>query len=340
MKKLGPVALLVLGLITVSPCSGQMVIAYPWDGAWTGSGNLIPFGDVGPAHNFAEARSHHLIPATFLPPTGGKIIGLEVYSHTTVTVDYKRLVINMGHTLLTSLSTTFVNNIPTPLQTVVNIGPSALAPWKSFQWYRYDMSSSPFTYDGRNNLFIEVIKEVSTLTGSTIATSETSNRPARGDLPRPVWASSGKGGGGTTKTTGTLYSYPVHMRVIFAVPPTPTLTIDGVRGGSSSNLWALGTPITWTTHSNPKDNYWLMFDVALANRPLSIPPIGGVYRLILPFKTLWVGRIGTSGSAPFKLTVPNVSALVGTKLYAQSGVYNDLLTFLAWTNVVDCIIQS
>jgi len=267
-------------------------------------------------------------------------VGLEVYSHTTVTVTYQSLIVNMGHTLLGSLSTVFASNLPVPLLTVVNDGPSKPAAWQSFQWHRYDMSATPFTYDGKSNLFIEVAKIVSTLSGSTIATSETSNRPARGDLPRPVWAYSGKGGGGTTKTTGVLYTYPVHMRLVFATPPTPTLTIDGVRGGSSNMLWALTTPVTWTTHSNPNDNYVLFFDVAIANRPLSLPPIAGAYWLLLPFKAIWTGRIGASGSASFKLTVPNVPTLVGTKFYAQSGVYDDRLIFLAWTNVVDCIVQS
>ena len=317
--------------------TGQQLIGYPLDGGSHGSGNVIPFGDVS-SNSFAEARAHFCIPAPYLPPTGGYISGLEVFSHTSVTVTYQSLIISMGHTTLSTLSTTFANNIPKDLTTVLKMDSTSPMAWRASAWVRFDMSKLPFKYDGKGNLFIEVQKIIASVTST--ATCETTQYPSRPDLPRPVWGYSGKGGGGSNAATGSTYSTPLHMRLIFDAPPTPTLTIDGVRGGTSNNFFALGTPVSWTTHSNPGDNFWLMLDTGLSNPPWTVPPIAGVYYLLPPPKVLWAGRCDLQGNGPFKVKIPNVPTLVGVQVYAQTGIFDDRITYLAWTNVVDCIIQS
>jgi hypothetical protein len=180
--------LIALIAVAAMPGFGQQLIGYPLHGGHHGSGNVIPFGDT-TTYPFAESRSHFVIPATYLPPTGGYISALEVFSHTTVTVTYQSLMINLGHTLLTTLSRTYANNLPKDLTTVVALNSTSPMNWAASAWVRFDMSKTPFKYDGKGNLFIEVEKIIQSV--SSTATCETTQSPSRPDLPLPVWGYTG-----------------------------------------------------------------------------------------------------------------------------------------------------
>src|SRR5437868_392913 len=89
-------------------------LAYPQDTLTGSGGNLVPFGALS-SGSFVEGHTQLLFPADHLPSTGGALMGIAVNSQVfSGSVTYTSLNIDASLATVTSLSTTFANNVLAP----------------------------------------------------------------------------------------------------------------------------------------------------------------------------------------------------------------------------------
>jgi hypothetical protein len=158
-------ALIVPILIAVGPspriaAQQPVAVAYPLDSITGGWANCGPLGqnNTGVCD---ESRAQMLIPQAYLPSTGGVITGIEVVvtSPYVPSVTYEVLDINMGLTTARSLSTTFANNLPSPIQVLSLRPPNSTINYTPSGWTLLNFKT-PFPYGGSGNLVIEFRKSV------------------------------------------------------------------------------------------------------------------------------------------------------------------------------------
>jgi len=329
--------MLILGLALLSAglVSAQNYVAFPIDALHGYQGQMIPLGASGSSVNFDETRTQHLIPAPYVATAGGMIVALEVSPHVTGSVPYKQLDIVMGHTTLSTLTTTFATN--TPMSSVVFSRPNTTMNFPSkTTWYPI-IFDTPFRYDGMSNLVIEIQKQINRPAVTATVSHQTTNYPSRADLPQALFAYGQGGSGQYQATTGSLFSVSSRIMWRLRFRDNPTLTIASTRSSTGRDYFHLGSTLTLTMQSNPGDFFIHTFDVGLRSIPLSIPGVQGDYWLPSVFNIFWMGSVPAGGRHDFKLTVPNVPGLVGVHVYFQS-----VAGFVVFelTNVADCIIAQ
>ncbi len=326
---------LLLGLASIgfATADAQNHIAYPLDnlhGVW---GQIIPLGSAAATTNFDEARTQILIPARFLPPIADSIVGLEIAPQLAGVVHYDALTISMGHTTRTTLASMFQVNLPNPTIVYSAAGVS-INYTPPTVWFALPVA--PFAYDGQRNLVIEIQKSVDPTKAKSTVSHETNAHPARGDLPDPLFA---YGPGAFNATSGTLF--PANARLVLRLyfRLDATLTIDGQRGGTSTDYFAIGTTATLRVRGNVTDSYALAFDLAVAP-PRAIPNINGLLFLAGVNPLVRVApMVGAVGTVP--IAIPPVVALAGTHLHFQAArIDNGSPANVDLTNVVDAIIAN
>lgn len=287
---------------------------------------------AGGSLNWDEARSHFFFPAQLLPPTGGVITGIELVPNTSNTTPYERFEISFDHTQSPNLSATFASNLTNP-QLVFQQTPGSIA-WTGATWNTIQFAT-PFVYDGRSNLVMEVVKVLDRPNNATI--SAVSHRilanPRRADWQTPIWAYGVYGSGASMAASATTtYSTQLLIRLLWLGPPT--LTIDCTRD-PSRNYFHVGSTLTVTAHGNVGEAYFNALALALYPVGLPVPPLNGALWLnggVL----LGLGPLDPTGQGSSSLTIPVNPTLVGLHMYFQSLTAGAVFTL---TNCVDGIVE-
>lgn len=114
-SSLVPTSIVALLLAASLAAQATNPIRYPQANTDGSTGQIIPFGFSNSSGNFDETRWQQLIPARYLPSSGGLIMGMEVLSQATLTATYPSLQITFSHVPPGgTLSTTFATNLPLP----------------------------------------------------------------------------------------------------------------------------------------------------------------------------------------------------------------------------------
>jgi hypothetical protein len=316
---------------------GTTYAAYPQDtttGAWT---NTVPLGQ-GDNGAGQEARAQMLIPRSFLPSTGGTIVGLEVVAGVSRSLTYQSLQLALDHFAspvpFPVLQTSFAANLTAP-STVLSITNQAIN-YPGLQWHRLTFQQ-PFAYNGRDHLLLDFIKYVPPQAGGL---GMRTSRDERIDTPWVLTAAGDFGSGAARAATGALVTRPLRTRVLFA-GGTPTTVISSPMVGTT--YYGIGTNIGLNTQATPGTWVWQALDLAppgLGGRttPLRLPGLVGDGWL-LPGPMLFgfpIAVIPPSGVHSTILSVPNDPALRGVTTVFQSIVVGS--AGAAWSSATDCTI--
>lgn len=329
MRRLS-IAVTILGGL----CTAQTTYtAHPIDNTASGTSQNIPF--AGNSTSWDEARSQFLIPAAFLPATGGLVTAIELVPNTSYTNFYERFEIYMDLTMNPTLSTTFANNLTNPVQVFAQ-SPGTIS-WVGATWTTIQLTT-PFVVDGVQNLVIEFRKKMDR--PNNPPTASVSHRiltyPRRVDLPPPIWAYGAYGSGAVDAATATsTYSTQVLMRLQWA--GMHTLAIDSTRdvtGNANRGYFHLGATATVTTQGMPGEFHLDLIGLALQPMGVPIPPVGGFFWL--PGVTMFgSGILDPAGLGSASLLIPSNTSLIGIRFYCQTLTAGTALTL---TNVVDGVI--
>jgi len=317
--------------------AAQNHTVYPIDVLPGDSSQVIPLGAFNSSSNFDETRSHFLIPAAYLPPTGGLLTALQVAPLITQTgtLVYQNLTIRMENSTIPTLSTTFANNLSSP--TIVLAASNLTISYSSHLAWTSIPLTTPFLHDGQSNLVIEIQKIIDRAGNPPAVTASAIlvNHPLRPDLPRPVWTFGTPGSGAWQRPVGADAGNQ-HLMMRFQWRDQRTLIIRSTRQGNL-NFFHLGATVTLDVRGQNGELFVNTLDVNLQPSPVPTPPVLGFYWLPTLFNVFFQGVIDPMGTGTMSLIVPVNQALIGIHVYFQS------LTAGAdfrWTNVVDGIIAA
>lgn len=309
-------------------------IAYPLDATTGNQANNGPLGR-NPSGSTDEVRAQIAIPAAFLPPTGGTVIGIEVAASGASSLPYTSLTIQAANlprtTAFPALNATFATNLGTAPATVFSQTAFSIN-WLNRQWVRITFSTT-FQYQGGDHLVLDFTKVVpGTATGSTAHVIADDRSPY--DLPIMMvsFGASGSGAHLSPVNTSTGTRQPPRLRVLFQGVPTTVV--------ASSPYWPIGSPFTLTTQLAIGSPAWQLIDLAGAplsarNTPFTVPGIGGL-GWVVPgpaLAGLFVG-VSTSNAITTTISVPNNPRLRGQVIVFQSVVADPVLSLVA-TNATD-----
>ena len=324
---------LFVALLPALPLTAQ--VAYPEDSPRTGNGNITPFG-FSTGLTIDEGRYQLLVPARYLPSTGGLITGLSTFSIPGPSqLTYASLTITMSNTVQASLSPTFASNLPAPAQ--VFLGVDVTLPFAQSAWSPPIPFQVPFFYDGVSDLVIDIQKVYDRTRHPSTSALMSSGTSQRNDLPASRYEFGTFGSGAAQSPTARFASTPLKIRLEFA--GLPTLRVRSDPSGSQGNIFALGGNFTLTmagAAGTPFVNLiWIGFNAA----PVSLPGIGGAAWLPLGIAiTMNSGTIGANGQEVLPLVVPNDPTIVGLQPTFQGAVVTN--GQLSWTNACDGIVNS
>ncbi|MFO1050615.1 MAG: hypothetical protein U1F36_00205 [Planctomycetota bacterium] len=332
-------ATLSLLLSTAALTAQSNTLRFPQSYTGGSTGQIIPLGVLPSSANFDEGRWQQIVPANYLPSTGGLILGMEVLSQATLSTTYNRLAITMsmvppGGALSTSFATNLPNPVPVYAHQIVTHN------WVAQTWQLIPFDI-PFVYDGVSDIVVDIQKAIDrTATPPTsLGHHQTDGDPGRNDLPiaRDAFGAFGSGASSAAVATS---SSGVVLKVGFQFADLPTFTLNGPRGGASGRIFPIGGSFTATLNGYSGMPYGSLISFGWAASPGTVPGIGG--RLILDFGTLVAydsGTLSGSGQASVVWSIPNVASLVGAHVAFQ-GVSLTSTASLVLTNGIDCVINS
>lgn len=337
-SSLVPTSIVALLLAASLAAQATNPIRYPQANTDGSTGQIIPFGFSNSSGNFDETRWQQLIPARYLPSSGGLIMGMEVLSQATLTATYPSLQITFSHVPPGgTLSTTFATNLPLPQVVYAKINHTIA--WTARQWQTLPLDV-PFLYDGTSDLVVEIQK-----TFDRVATPppglghhQTDGDPSRAGLPIARNTFGTLGSGALLRTAATSSSVP--MKIGFRFADLPTFTLRGPRGGTSSRVFAIGGNFDATLNGQPFGVFGSLIAFGWNAAPVSIPGIGGSVMVDLLTTTAYAsGTLDPSGVATTNWTIPNDPTLVGTLVVFQ-GISTSSTLGLVMTNGTDLVINS
>lgn len=314
-------------LVTAALFAQSNITAYPQDTIQNNSGNLVPFGVIGPAGNFAEGHTQVLIPAAYLPGAGVST-GIWVNGQNVASLTYGSLQITMSPTTVTSLSSTFATNLTAP-QVVLNA--TNLTVNYTGQWVQIPFTT-PYVHDGVSSVVIDIQKVVAP--PLSFETMSTTSNPSRSDLPPMVYAFGLPGSGANTAPVGNISAPALAVRLDWTGVPTMRLLSD--RFGANNNQFAIGGSITDTVNGTPGSFYVNQVGTALQNLPL--PPIVGVWRV--NGVTLNLGTLSPAGDAALTLPIPSNPSIIGLYLAFESVTVDAITSVPQFTNAADCFLRN
>ncbi|MBK8978793.1 MAG: hypothetical protein IPM29_23075 [Planctomycetes bacterium] len=333
-----PLLAVAATLAAAVSCPAQ--VAYPEDSPTTSQGNLVPLG-FSTSTNFDEGRYQILIPARFLPSTGGLINGLSVTQASgPPQLTYTSLTITMSATQATTLSTTFANNLPVPL--VVFGGSNVTIPFATSGWSPPIQFTQPFPYDGQSDLVIDISKVYDRVTypsTSALSTHRVSGNPGRSDLPVARYQYGAFGSGAATAPTARTSAAPLKVRLDFA--PLPTLRLRSDRAGANNYIFAISGSMDITIAGPAGTQFGTLVALGFLPTPFPAAPLlGSVWIDLSTAVTVNVGAIGPTGETATTLAIPNLPGIVGGRLTFQSVTVGAGTGVLALSNACDAIINS
>ena len=307
----------------------QITTAYPQESTQNNNGNLVPFGCI-TGGSFAEGHTQVLIPPQHLPAPGGVLTAIGIHCQGTLSLTYPTLDITMSPTTLTSLSSTFANNLSAPIL-VLNATNLTLT-FSSNAWTWITLTT-PYVHDGVSGLVIDIAK---TVIPSSFATMSTTSNPGRSDLPPMVYAFGTPGSGANTATVGPYAASTLAVQLEWIGVPTIKLKSDPL--GANNNQFSVGGSIDHTIQGTPGSFFVNLIGLALNNPPVLLPPVQGQFWVNGPTTNL--GFLPPGGSSVMTIGIPPNPAFVGIYLTFQSLTSDAISSVIQFTNATDCFINS
>jgi hypothetical protein len=326
------VGLAVHALFAVA-ASAQQLTAHPQETLQNNTGNVVPFG-VLPAGNFAEGRTHILVPKDELPSQPAVLTGIEIQPTATANVDYTQLDVSVGPFVGTSLAGTFANNITVPLTPMLPTGPLTIA-WTNGAWTPLP-TTGIYVHDGSSAMLIEIVKVVQNSSTLPFMGSNSSSSPPRTDRPAMAYAFGFPGSGASTATNANVFANQILYRLVWTAQPTLRHRQDQ---GSSQNQYALGSTVDLTVSGPAGHLFVLAADVGFLPQQAPIPGIGGALRLAGPV-VFAGGLLGAGGEAVQQVGLPLQTAFIGFYLTYQAAVVDPATGGITLTNGTDHFVNA
>jgi len=303
--------------------------SYPQESVQNNNGHLVPFGCI-TGGSFAEGHTQVLILPQYLPGPGAVLTALAVHCQGTLSLTYPSLNLTLSPTTITSLSTTFANNLttPVPVLNAVNLTVN----YSSNSWTTIAFTT-PYVHDGVSGLVIDIEKVV---TATAFATMSTTSNPGRGDLP-PMVHTFGTPGSGANTATVAMYSAST-LAVQLEWIGVPTIKLKSDPFGTGNNQFAVGGSIDHTLQGTPGSFFVNLIGLALNNPPLPLPPVLGQFWVNGP--TMNLGLLPPSGSSTLAFAIPANPGLAGIYLAFQSLTADLVSSSAQFTNATDCFINN
>ncbi|HLQ38994.1 MAG TPA: hypothetical protein VK348_14385, partial [Planctomycetota bacterium] len=184
---------------TLSAQTGNLT-AYPQDSTQNSGGSMVPFGASSDGR-YAEGRTQMLVPAPYLPGPGAVLTALWVKCQSSVAIHYGSLQITVAPTTTAALSTTFGDNLASP---VVVLPASNLTVNYTAQWTQIPFTTQ-YVHDGVSSLVIDVQKAVVVPFPSAVMASTGS--PRRSDLPNMLYATGILGSAASVAAAATISDF-------------------------------------------------------------------------------------------------------------------------------------
>ncbi len=149
-------SLIATAVAIASPLQSQnIVFSIPDSNAGAGVCNVIPLGSTSTTSSFANCRYQTMITAADMQNTPGLICGLRFAACSTGVRHYDQLIVRMGHTTATSLSSNFDANLaPTAGFTLLDVSDHT---WPTIADVWNDIGlRMPFPYDGQSNIVVDI----------------------------------------------------------------------------------------------------------------------------------------------------------------------------------------
>lgn len=306
--------------------------AHPQETLQNGNGNLVPFG-VLTTGSFGEGHTMFLVPKDELPSFPAVLTGIEIHCQATASLVYSSLILNVGPTTATSLTSTFASNFPTaPTNVLQAVG--LQVNYLSSAWVQIPFTT-PYVHDGVSAMVIEIQKVVQAAASYPFMTMSTSSSPSRTDRPNMVYAFGTPGSGASTALTGPYAANPLSFRLVWTGTPTLRNRSDV---GSSSNQYNVGGSVTLTMNGPAGNLYVLAAATSFLPTAVPIPGITGDLRLngAVVFDG---GLLDPTGAATYLFAIPNNPAIVGFYITYQGAAIDPVSGGITLTNGTDHFVN-
>lgn len=288
--------------------------AHPIDVIPPGAASSVPLGGGNP--DLDEARTQLLIPAAFLPTTGGRLDKIEFYPNYSAVIPYDRFELWLDHVTIPALSPVFAQNLTAP-QLVFDRS-RATIDWHAHTFQALHLDP-PFFYDGHSNLLLEIRKKIDRANHPVIPFTEHAvmDFPRRQDLPLPLWTTGPAGSGAVdAELAQTAHDTLLLFWLLWDAAPT---TYTASTRNYGRDFFHLGSTMEVMAMGQPWDFYVQAIDFRLLPAALHVPGLSGGLWLAAPqllaFGRLdWVGRGGTT------FVLPHDPNLVGLHTYFQTAM--------------------
>jgi hypothetical protein len=267
--------------------------------------NNFPFNP-----SYGEWRYQLIVPSTLLGGNPIEITDVAFGPCQTVTFIATTFEMTMSHTVLTTPSATYAQNLPNPV-VVLPAGP--LTWQRSANTWSTLTLAAPFSYNGSDNLTIEVRYQGGSLVGGTSSTDNQTNNPALNYYRVYRY--------GTGAYSGTTGNSP-DPRGALMVRLTYT-DVQIVGSGSPS----IGNVVTLLLRS-PRDSglpYQVGTSLGTGPIPIGSRPLGlslddlllvTVQGLLPSVFQQYSGVLDATGRASAKIAILNDPALIGVRLHS------------------------
>ena len=232
-------AILLLLVVVVLPAatSAQLSAVYVPESAFTNKCNVIPMGGAWPSSNPGGEWTYQTHLKASAIGRSGTVVGIAFLSCYTTTLTAPTGQIRMSHTSLSTPSSTFATNMPSP----VTVFPAGSFVWtgQSQKWSPLPMTES-FNYNGTSNLTIE-LRLKGAVTAPQLGGCDTNSSHANTPLRSYTY---GAGAYAATTATATGSTAGLKVRLLFASSNEAYVPSYFANTGSC-NSYPMGTDTEW-----------------------------------------------------------------------------------------------
>lgn len=277
-----------------------------------GGGNVIPFGGVWPSSSnpLGEFTYQWWIPAASMGGKVGRITAIAALPRQTATHSAVKAELKMSHNTLSTYSTIFAQNLPTP----VTLHPEGPWTWNAVKdtWSLLPLpASAGFVYNGTDNLTIQVRFYDSKVVGAPYV--DCWDERLSSSASRIYLYGSGAYNATSSRSTTNLglklrlTLVAVSLTGSGAARPGGTVTLSLFSPADPGLPYQVGTSLG----TGPIPIGTRNLNLSLDN--LLLVTVRGVLPMV--FKN-YAGLLDTSGKAAALIVIPNIPALVGVRLHS------------------------